>query len=170
MHLFGFSVYLNFNYGRKMKMWVNKMCRDGSGVCLSRVTGAIGNKTDRLIQLRFIKSLAFWGSDIECTCASIIINVNLQAKLLSPKPEEHSSTISKSLKQIHKIWPVPKENQYCMFVWRKAADAFAVLTFPISTSEITIAFEYTAHFEKQSFIQSLLELYAPRLCERGKVY
>lgn len=57
-----------------------------------------------------------------------------------------------------------------MFVWRKAADAFAVLTFPISTSEITIAFENAAHFEKQNFIQSLLELYAPRLCERGKVY
>lgn len=40
-----------------------------------------------------------------------------------------------------------------MFVWEKAADAFAVLTFPISTSEITIAFEYAAHFEKQNFIQ-----------------
>ena len=43
-----------------------------------------------------------------------------------------------------------------MFVWEKAADAFAVLTFPISTSEITIAFEYAAHFEKQNFIQSRL--------------
>lgn len=38
-----------------------------------------------------------------------------------------------------------------MFVRRKAADAFAALTFPISTSEITIAFEHTAHFEKQKF-------------------
>lgn len=49
-----------------------------------------------------------------------------------------------------------KGNQYCMFVWRKAADAFAVLTFPISTSEITITFKYAAHFEKQNFIQWLL--------------
>lgn len=38
-----------------------------------------------------------------------------------------------------------------MFVRRKAADAFAAPTFPISTSEITIAFERTAHFEKQNF-------------------
>lgn len=55
-----------------------------------------------------------------------------------------------------------------MFVRRKAADAFAVLTFPISTSEITIAFEYTAHFEKQNFIQSPLQPHAPGLCERGR--
>lgn len=55
-----------------------------------------------------------------------------------------------------------------MFVRRKAADAFAVLTFPISTSEITIAFEYTAHFEKQNFIQSPLQPHAPGLCERER--
>lgn len=45
--------------------------------------------------------------------SSIIIAANLQeAKTLPPappqNPEEHSSTISKSLKQIHKIWPAPK--------------------------------------------------------------
>lgn len=59
-----------------------------------------------------------------------------------------------------------------MFVRRKAADAFAALTFPISTSEITIAFEHTAHFEKQNFIQWPLQPHAPGLCvcEGGKVY
>lgn len=40
-----------------------------------------------------------------------------------------------------------------MFVCGKAADAFAALTFPISTSEITIAFKRAAHFEKQNFLQ-----------------
>lgn len=51
-----------------------------------------------------------------------------------------------------------------MFVRRKAADAFAALTFPISTSEITIAFEHTAHFEKQNFIQWPLQPHAPGFC------
>lgn len=54
-----------------------------------------------------------------------------------------------------------------MFVWRKAADAFAALTFPISISEITIAFEYAAHLKKKvNFIQSLLAVCPEALCER----
>lgn len=57
-----------------------------------------------------------------------------------------------------------------MFVCGKAADAFAALTFPISTSEITIAFKRTAHFEKQNFIQAAARAAWPEAVpERGSV-
>lgn len=57
-----------------------------------------------------------------------------------------------------------------MFVCGKAADAFSALTFPISTSEITIALERAAHFEKQNFIQVAARAECPEAPpERGSV-
>lgn len=55
-----------------------------------------------------------------------------------------------------------------MFVCGIAADAFAALTFPISPSEITIAFKRPAHLEKQNFIQVCARAACPQaLPERG---
>lgn len=48
----------------------------------------------------------------------------------------------------------------------KPPDAFAALTFPISTSEITIAFERAAHFEKTEFHSSRRSGCMPRGCAR----
>lgn len=57
-----------------------------------------------------------------------------------------------------------------MFVCGKAADALAALTFPISTSETSIALERAAHFEKQNFIQVAARAACPEaLPERGSV-